>query len=295
MSATESIALVCAADDAYAMPLAVTLRSASQNLRPGYGLEVFVLDGGMRKNHRAMVEGSVDPARARLHWRVPSESSTRRLSRDGRLSIVTCFRLLAGDLLPPNAHRAIFLDCDVVVLGDLAHLWQTPTGKHPICAVRDTIIGSVGSPLGLANHRELGLPADLPYLNAGVLLLDLDAWREQRLGERFLRYLEERHPQNGYRDQEAMNAVLRGSWGTLDPRWNQLPGSDVEDPWVVHYATWEKPWNFRCPHPARELFYCYLDETRWSGWRPRKTLADTALGRLGLRAWRGLRRRALSR
>jgi lipopolysaccharide biosynthesis glycosyltransferase len=295
MITPEAIILVCAADDAYAMPLAVTLRSASENLRATHRLEVFVLDGGVSDVHRALLESSLDAARVCVHWVVPSAETTRRLAPDGRLSIVTYFRLFVTDLLPRDAHKAIFLDCDVVVLGDLARLWETAASKHPVHAVRDAIVGSVGSELGLANHRELGLAPDLPYFNAGVLLLDLDAWRALRLGERVLCYLDEHRDRIRFHDQEAMNAVLRGGWEALDPRWNQMPGNEVEDPWIVHYATWDKPWHFRCTHPQRELFFRYLDETRWAGWRPRKTPADTSLGRLWLRLWRGLRRRALSR
>ncbi len=83
-----------------------------------------------------------------------------------------------------------------------------------------------------------------------------------------------------------MNVVLAGRWGTLDPRWNQ--GSHVygyptgdrspydqatferlrSDPFIVHFTTRYKPWVASCRHPLRKLFFEYVDQTDWAGWRP---------------------------
>ena len=87
-------------------------------------------------------------------------------------------------------------------------------------------------------------------------------------------------------DQEGLNAVLCGRWGELDPRWNQAsrtgesaPTAQRPEPWIVHFTGTLKPWLL--PEPAtgpRALFYRYLDQTPWAGWRPRRTVSSATLG-----------------
>ena len=137
------------------------------------------------------------------------------------------------------------------------------------------------------------------------MLLDLALWRAERLASRLLDYLESHAHAIRWWDQDALNAVLAGRWGELDPRWNQTPqfwepAQDdgdpftpalrelvIRNPWIVHYSTWSKPWHWSCTHPAREGFFEVLDRTEWAGWRPRRSFRDTLLWK----KWLGLRRR----
>ena len=107
----------------------------------------------------------------------------------------------------------------------------------------------------------------LAYFNAGVMTLDLALWREEQLASQLLRYLERHAHAIRWWDQDALNAVLAGRWGELDPRWNQIPqfwepaagDTDpfppalrelvIRDPWIVHYSTGSKPWHWGCRIP----------------------------------------------
>lgn len=307
-SLPEPARVVCAADDRYAMPLAVALRSALDNLVGQRGLEVHVLDGGIRAGNRARLLASLDRARVELRFLVPDRRTFRHAKvKRGRISLASYFRLVAPRLLPEAADRAIYLDSDLVVQGDLGRLWEVHLGGHPVAAVQDVSVPTLGSPRGLANHRRLGLAPDLKYFNAGVLILDLDRWRRESIPERALAYMKEHRESLRWLDQDVLNAVLAGRFRELDPRWNQLPQvhaldhvtpfePDVaervrSDPYIVHFATAEKPWHWICRHPLRELFFVYLDRTAWAGWRPRKGLRDTAAGRVGARLDGALRHR----
>ncbi len=216
--------------------------------------------------------------------------------------------MLVADLLPERVTRAIYLDADVLVRADLARLWATPQKDFPVLAVRDAGAPIVSAPRGLLNYAELGLARDRAYFNAGVMLLDLERWRAESLGARLLRYLETHAHAIRWWDQDALNAVLAGHWGELDPRWNQIPQVwepaapeteafpaalrelVIRDPWIVHYSTWSKPWHWDCAHPARARFFAALDRTAWAGWRPRKRFRDSQLAHQVLRVARGIRR-----
>ncbi len=305
MSASDRIFVACAADDAFAMPLAVTLRSALDTLSEPHALEAWVLDGGIGAANRERLERSLASPRLELRFVAPGPQAFGGIRHRGRASRTAYFRILAAELLPASISRVIYLDADVQVTADLARLWAEPQRGLPVLAVRDAGAPNVSSARGLLNYRELGLAPDLPYFNSGVMTLDLALWREERLAERLLRYLESHAHAIRWWDQDALNAVLAGRWGELDPRWNQIPqfwepvadAADpfpaplrelvIRDPWIVHYSTWSKPWHWGCTHPARERFFEVLDRTEWAGWRPRRTFRDTLLWR----KWRSLQRR----
>jgi lipopolysaccharide biosynthesis glycosyltransferase len=307
-----TIHVACAVDDRFAMPLAVTLRSALESLSVPHRLEVYVLDGGIRAPNRERLARTLDSPRATLRFLTPPADALRGIPRSGRFTPAAFYRLLAARLLPATASRAIYLDADLLVVADLARLWAEPMRGLPLLAVRDAGAPTVSSPRGLLNHRELGLAPDLPYFNSGVLSLDLARWREEEICEQLLRYLASHADTVRWPDQDTLNAVLAGRWGELDPRWNQMPqiweapagAADpfcaslrervIRDPWIVHFSTWSKPWHWGSAHPERERFFDVLDRTAWAGWRPRKRLRDATIARLGGRFARGAARRLRS-
>lgn len=138
---------------------------------------------------------------------------------------------------------------------------------------------------GLRNYRELGINPNYKYFNAGLLVINLDKWRRDNIGEKVVKFLQDNKDYVRDHDQDGLNGVLAGQWGELDPRWNQMPriytysswedspydresyNALLHDPYIIHYTTPPKPWQRGCPHPAIDLFFQYLDQTAWSGWR----------------------------
>jgi lipopolysaccharide biosynthesis glycosyltransferase len=163
-------------------------------------------------------------------------------------------------------------------------------------------------PFGVPHWFEQGRSASDLNFNAGVLLMDVGAWREHDVTGRLLRYLTGGQHLRA-QDQEAINAVLAGRIGEMDPRWNQqaeifwqgiqyhyeafLPyGGETlaavrEDPWLVHFSSHPKPWRYDCEHPYLDEWFAVLDRTEFAGWRPptpsRLQQAVRRLGRNGLR------------
>ena len=130
------------------------------------------------------------------------------------------------------------------------------------------------------NYRELGLSPDAPYFNGGVMVVDLDVWRRERLAAQMLHVLDVHREHVKYWDQYALNVVLSGRWRPVSPRWNQnsyifrvpqwldTPFCRVEcpeyasDPWIVHF-NWLKPWQAECLHPFADDFMRCLEGSPW--------------------------------
>jgi lipopolysaccharide biosynthesis glycosyltransferase len=84
-------------------------------------------------------------------------------------------------------------------------------------------------------------------------------------------------------DQEALNAVLAGRWGELDPRWNRNVGVDTvrgaqDDAWILHFSGNLKPWRYRGRGRYHTLYHRHLDATAWAGWRPEQSWRSAAVG-----------------
>ncbi|MEO2046588.1 MAG: glycosyltransferase [Pirellulales bacterium] len=95
-------------------------------------------------------------------------------------------------------------------------------------------------------------PDDAAYFNAGVMLIDLAAWREKRIMDNSLAYLSEHGDKAEFLHQEALNAVAWDDWVPLEERWNlpmtagrwfaQTPAAALSDPAIIHYSGRIKPW-----------------------------------------------------
>jgi lipopolysaccharide biosynthesis glycosyltransferase len=293
--------LVVAADDQFAMPLAATVRSVLDNLSASRMLRIYVLDGGLTDESKSRLMRSWPKSRFEIEFINVDASVLAGVPVSGHVNVVSYYRLLIPRVLPEDVERAIYLDSDVIACTDIAPLWDRDLAGCLCLAVRDCATPYFDSTQALANYdlcrphmglaqpvpnfRELGLQPDAPYFNAGVLLINLSAWREADICTRSLACLEEHRQHVVFWDQYAMNVVLAGRWGQLEMNWNQgwhafkyptwqqspFDQDTFEQlwkrPYIVHFTTRFKPWH-GCVHPYRREFFKYLDRTAWAGWRP---------------------------
>lgn len=295
-------AVVLAADDSFGMPLAATIRSALDHLAPERRLDIYVLDGGLSDATKQRLERSWPEGRCRITWVDVDKTALVDVPTSGHANLVNYYRILMPWLLPAELGRVIYLDADLIVRTDLTRLWECELADQFCLAAQDCAApyfdasavltnfdrcgAHLGSPRPVANFRELGLNPLGAYFNSGVMLVDLDAWRIADLPRKMLVCLERNQQHVHWWDQYALNVVLAGRWGQLDPRWNQ--GSHIfaypdwttspydretyhrlrDDPYIVHFTTRYKPWKVSCLHPQRKLFFEYVDRTDWAGWRP---------------------------
>jgi lipopolysaccharide biosynthesis glycosyltransferase len=295
--ANESIVVVCAADNRYAMPLTVVARSALENLDRDRKMILFVIDGGITSANKRKILRSLDLSRCQVQfipkpasWIESIEDTLSYLKKESPAelkhvvtSVATYYRLFIPELLPDWLDRVIYLDCDLVVKNDLSELWEADFQNNYVLAVQDLWEPYVST--GLPNYKKLGIPAECKYFNAGVLLVNLKKWRTDGITQKTVEYLKHNKECIRAHDQGVLNAMFAKQWGELDCRWNLTPAivdlfaswqnspfpEDVynrliRNPYIIHFATDRKPWNSRHT-PFKEAFFDYVDMTAWSGWR----------------------------
>ena len=185
-------------------------------------------------------------------------------------------RLLLPDLIPQKTGRLLYPDSDMVVRSSLRPLFAVPLNGHALGAVEDA-----PEAVPVINAR-LGRPPNTPYLNSGLLLIDLEKWRSANLGERSMAYIET--TAHGYPDQDAINLALGTDWAVLERKWNlveseaaRFPRSHYEKAAIIHF-TWRKPNHPRCDHPARDMYFAQRQNTPWKD-RPLVSDLRRRLGR----------------
>jgi lipopolysaccharide biosynthesis glycosyltransferase len=268
------MALLFCCDPSYFQHLAVALASLLENNRR-HALDVTIVVSARDAEAERKLLGTLPthPSAAIRVMLQPIER-VRDLPTSYHISSEAYLRLLAIDLLPPDCTKVIYLDCDVVVVGDLGPLWETDIAAHALAAVPD--------PYGADRPAGLGMPPTAAYVNSGVLLLNVRRWREQELAARVIDFAARTGSALVYHDQDAINAVLHAETLALPYRWNcqaamfrgprpvpegarDAVAAAVRDPAIIHYTSAQKPWMFTAFMPRRAVYHHYLKKTAWRG------------------------------
>lgn len=261
--------LACATDAAFVTPTIVAIRSVLRHVTDPSDVRVFVVDGGIDPEGRSALEDQVPCVGADLQILAVPPDILVPDSAPAHLTTATYLRLLAPLLVPDDVTRLLYLDGDILALDTLEPLLSIDLAGHAIGAVRDFEVPTVSSPGGIGGWRRMGLDAGDPYVNAGVLVVDVARWRKLALGERALEDQCRYHTVTG--DQGSLNVVAQGEFALLDPRWNAqgsllhldlfaasphkealLRRRDelLHRPALVHFVGPHKPWHATCRHPG---------------------------------------------
>ena len=270
-----------AADGNYFLQAQVLLLSLVRTQKLSTKL-VVLGNGWTRKEEKRLLKLASDVVQVEV-WPVDAEQfSSIKLA--SKFPLATAYNILAPKYLLTEKGRAIYVDADVVVTEDLGLVFSMPM-THAVAAVLDAHIGWVSSPSMWRPWREENMDPLTPYLNTGVMLVDLDAWRRNDLTDRITDVLSK------YElpcvDQDAINIVLRGKFDRLQPRYNLMPyhylktfryvdavesddeiGRAITEPAIIHFhrSFLGKPWTYGAVHPATGLWRNLANEAH-PGWR----------------------------
>jgi len=259
------IHLLLGADAKYGAYAGITVASVLR-ANPGERFEVHLFSNGVRRRDLGKLAGMLRRAGSRLAvYNIAGRlASNPHLVGQQHLSKTTYARLFLGELLPRSVDRILYLDCDVICTGEIAPLWQL--------AATVPVIAGVPDRLGEAYKARLGLPASAAYVNAGMLPINVAAWRERDLGREILDWIAANPDKLALVDQDAINFCLSGDITPLPDCWNlqigdssgPLPAERLAGARLLHYTGPNKPWQHRFRGLGAEIF---LAAKRASPWR----------------------------
>ncbi len=284
------LSVVIASDDNYVPHLGALIASIVDNISPDRLLDLLVLDGGISSANRVLLRRLVSGQSAQLRF-VPMQAEFNNYFVHMHFSRTTFYRLVLENLLPTRS-RIIYVDCDTIVLGDLAALWDLDLQGKPVAAVPDLIMqhfchanvlsadftGSLPAKDYLRQYLGLNHDTHDRYFQAGVLVMDLERMRELSLAESMVSDLTRRR--YWFLDQDVLNKYYAANYLPLEACWNYVNcGADIVESLsdsdreslvqasnaiqIVHYAGYEaKPWVNRHACLAHHYFF-YLRRTFW--------------------------------
>ncbi len=241
----QEIPIFFSTDDNYIPYLDVAVRSLIENASRDYDYRIIVLNTGVSEEGVGMVKRN-ERSGVRIDFIDISEqlaSIKSRLKDVYHFSIVTYYRLFIASLFP-QYDKVLYLDCDLVVLGDVSQLYHTELGDNILGAAPEQFVRSTKE-FRLYAERALGVDPD-EYVNAGVLLMNLEAYRREQIEDKFIQLITEHEFDLLDPDQAYLNYLCRGRIHVLPSAWNQEPMPDAgkAGSGIVHYALYKKPWQY---------------------------------------------------
>ena len=187
----------------------------------------------------------------------------------GHISPATYGRFLVTKLLPPTMRHVLYLDSDTLVLKELGGLLDR---LNRATEGGQTLVWACPEPAGGAHLEKLGVHSG-PYFNAGVMLFDLEQWREKKPDIELFRLARENDGRFPWWSQDPLNIVLQGHWKELPSSFNVMrPTTRDQEAAVVHFAGSQKPWDFASSDPYVHAYRKYRARTGFSPFIPARIL-----------------------
>ena len=259
-----TIPLFFATDDNYLPFLAVTLQSLWENSSHDYDYKIYVLHSGVRKDfEEKIMHFSKDGFTISfVDVTEPLKKISSLLHLRDYYTNTTYFRVFIAEMFP-EYDKALYLDCDTVILGDISALYNYDLADNLIA----------GAPCEGVNSYEVyreyvrtvdGLDPDY-FFNAGVILMNLKAFREENFYGQFAELLG-MYKFTLIQDEDYLNVLCQDRVLRLPRAWNKTPvGKDLlprEELRIVHYLMTWKPWRYD-DIPYGEYFWEYAKQTEF--------------------------------
>ena len=276
-------------DDNYAKYMGISLYSLFETNTAFENIEVFVLDCGISAENKEKLLSVAAQWNRQLHFldMGPAVSSLDLHMGAKKIAIASYARLFIGSLLPDDCDRVLYIDCDTLIRDSLLPLWATDFGDALIAGVQDTVDSYF--------LDVIGLPRTVRYINAGILLINLSAWREENLQAQFMQLIEKFGGNVPHHDQGTINAVCKERRKIVPMRFNVTANlysfsaqtirkiyfleeyypqeeltAALESPAIVHFTTGllGRPWEEKSTHPQKQAFWDTAAKTPWKDITP---------------------------
>lgn len=287
MNDTKDIAhIVYASDNKFAEILGVSMTSLYHNCKDFSEIYIYILDSGISpENKKKLLSLSIAYHRAPVQF-IQAKNISQVLGFDvsqDRGSLSQYARLFISSDLAPDLKRVLYLDCDIIINQSLKELWCLDMQGKTIAALKDAFSRQYRKNINLQ-------PTDIMF-NSGVMLIDLERWKSQKVEERLLEFIRSKNGRIQQGDQGALNAVLSHDTYCFAPRFNSVTiyydfnyremlqyrkppefyseqeiQEAVEHPVLIHYTTSFmsiRPWYVGCKHRYVGQWLRYKEMSPW--------------------------------
>ena len=240
------IPIFYACDDAFVKFTVVSMHSMIQNASKDYKYIVHILHTEISDKMKDVVGRLANDNFEIRFVDVTSylQSISEKLPLRDYYSKTTYYRLFIAEMFPQYT-KALYLDSDTVILGDVSKLYLTD--------IKDAYLGACHEQV-MVQTREFGTYVEkvvgvsrYNFFNAGLMLINCEQFRLHFVLDKFIDYL---HYYNFVvtQDEDYLNLICKDHVYWLDQRWNTETFGEIPYPvgqaQMIHYIMTNKPWHY---------------------------------------------------
>ena len=256
------IPIFFACDEGFVKYTMVSMKSIMENADRSRKYHIYILHMGITEATQAKVLAMADEEFAIDFVDVTDKmkSIADKLPIRDYYSNTTYFRLFIPDMFP-QYRKALYIDSDTIVVGNIAELYDHKLGKLYAGVCPDRVVAQTDI-LGDYVEKVLGVKRTR-YFNAGVMLMNCSQFRENHLLDEFLEML------HVYlfvvaQDQDYLNVICKNQVLYMEPKWNAQVFGELacpeEEVGLFHFNMAAKPWHYEDCRLA-EYFWKYAKMT----------------------------------
>ena len=262
MKIKKEIPIFTATDDNYVPFVAVTLESMLANASKDYKYTIKILTTSVSDENIAKIKKyeNEDVSIEFVDLKKVLEEVGLRLHTCIYYTQTTYYRLFISSMYP-QYDKVLYIDCDVVVTGDISKLYNINIGNNLVGATTDQFVMSLPK-IQPYMTKCLGLDNVSDYFNAGVLIMNLDQFRKQKFEEKFVDLLAKY--KFVVQDQDYLNVLCKDQVHYINGSWDVMPCEEkfaLNKCNLIHYNLIWKPWHAETPYG--DIFWEYVDKTEY--------------------------------
>lgn len=200
-------------DDNYVWLMGISMISLFVNNKAVKDLDVYLLGDNISKKNKGVLMNIAKSYNRNCTIIEVSSVDIPETLISKRWPISAFIRLYAGVLLPDKIKKVMYLDCDTIVRGEIEEAYLSMPEDRIISGVKDCIGKEYLRNIGLKDKSDI-------YINAGVLVLNLEALRKVNIKNEINEYLNIYKKRINYADQDILNGIFRGDISVLKPEYN---------------------------------------------------------------------------
>lgn len=280
-SQNDPIQIVFCIDKNYIQHCAVTITSIFSNTTTN-NISISIIYSNIDDKSKSKLDSYIKGFTSDVKFILINEKDLKRFPVSDHITLASYYRIFLADLLESDIKKVVFLDCDLIVKKDIIQLWNIDISNYSHAAAIDHGVDN-------AHKESLGIPNNADYFNAGVMLINLEYWRNNEVSKKSIKFIQNKFNKIKFWDQDVLNFVLQSQYLVVDSTWNAtgiLFRSDIWeslgfskikcqellefslDPAIIHFTGTYKPWHSDSDHPLKQEYYKYLTKTPWQNFVP---------------------------
>lgn len=263
---TETIHIFYACDDNFAKFTMVSIASLMENASKGFKYHIHILHSNIgEENQKRTLAMQKPPFHITFNCvNDYLESVSGTLPLRDYYSNTTYFRLFIAEMFP-ELKKAIYIDSDTIVTGDISKMYAYNVDNYDLAACHEQAMVQVDE-YGTYVEKCMGINRNA-YFNAGILLINCRRFREKKVLEKFMNMLGV-YNFRVTQDEDYLNLICKDHVLFLPQIYNtEIFGElldPIEDCCILHYIMTSKPWHYTdCRHG--DIFWKYAEKTEVYG------------------------------